>query len=185
MNKLSNRLKAIVKFVDKKDSIVDVGCDHGYLSIYLIENKLVKKAVKSSDGVVLNTKDKVDAIEELKNEIAREISISGSCETVLMSENQKEDLVDTLISLNLYDGSNINAVHDNFKIAINKANKCREYAVEMLRDEDVNVTEIHAQTDELRLLNSSLAKQKEEYENLTTLEIGNMVQDLLNEDLHA
>ena len=109
---------------------------------------------------------KVDAIEELKNEIAREISISGSCENVLMSENQKEDLVDTLISLNLYDGSNINAVHDNFKIAINKANKCREYAVEMLRDEDVNVTEIHAQTDELRLLNSSLAKQKEEYENL-------------------
>ena len=109
---------------------------------------------------------KVDAIEELKNEIAREISISGSCENVLMSESQKEDLVDTLISLNLYDGSNINTAHDNFKIAINKANKCREYAVEMLRDEDVNVTEIHAQTDEMRLLNSSLAKQKEEYENL-------------------
>lgn len=47
MNKLSNRLKAIVKFVDKKDSIVDVGCDHGYLSIYLIENKLVKKVIAS------------------------------------------------------------------------------------------------------------------------------------------
>ncbi len=47
MNKLSNRLKAIVKFVDKKDSIVDVGCDHGYLSIYLVENKLVKKVIAS------------------------------------------------------------------------------------------------------------------------------------------
>jgi len=47
VNKLSNRLKAIVKFVDKKDSIVDVGCDHGYLSIYLIENKLVKKVIAS------------------------------------------------------------------------------------------------------------------------------------------
>ena len=47
MNKLSDRLKAIVKFVDKKDNIVDVGCDHGYLSIYLIENKLVNKVIAS------------------------------------------------------------------------------------------------------------------------------------------
>ena len=47
MNKLSNRLKAIVKFVDKKDSVVDVGCDHGLLSIYLVENKLCKKVIAS------------------------------------------------------------------------------------------------------------------------------------------
>ena len=47
MNKLSHRLKAIVRFVDKKDCIVDVGCDHGYLSIYLTEKKLVKKVIAS------------------------------------------------------------------------------------------------------------------------------------------
>ena len=39
MNKLSNRLKAIVKFVDKKDSIVDVGCDHGKVLAELAKNK--------------------------------------------------------------------------------------------------------------------------------------------------
>lgn len=47
MTKISNRLKAIVKFVDKKDKIVDVGCDHGLLSIYLVENNLVSKAIAS------------------------------------------------------------------------------------------------------------------------------------------
>ncbi len=47
MTKISKRLEAIVKFVDKKDSAVDVGCDHGLLSIYLVENKLIKKIIAS------------------------------------------------------------------------------------------------------------------------------------------
>lgn len=47
MTKISNRLKAIVKFVEKKDKIVDVGCDHGLLSIYLIENNLVNSIIAS------------------------------------------------------------------------------------------------------------------------------------------
>lgn len=47
MTKISKRLKAIVEFVDKKDKIVDVGCDHGLLSIYLIENELVSKVIAS------------------------------------------------------------------------------------------------------------------------------------------
>ena len=47
MNKLSNRLNAIAQFVDKKDSVVDVGCDHGYLSIYLKEVVKVKKIIAS------------------------------------------------------------------------------------------------------------------------------------------
>ena len=47
MTKISNRLKAIVKFVEKKDKIVDVGCDHGLLSIYLKENNLVSSIIAS------------------------------------------------------------------------------------------------------------------------------------------
>ena len=47
MTRISNRLKAIVKFVDIKDKVVDVGCDHGLLSIYLYENKLVSKVIAS------------------------------------------------------------------------------------------------------------------------------------------
>lgn len=47
MTNISKRLKAIVSFVSSDDKIVDVGCDHGYLSIYLVEKKLVSKVIAS------------------------------------------------------------------------------------------------------------------------------------------
>lgn len=45
MTKISKRLESLVSFVDKKDRIVDVGCDHGYLSIYLKENNLCENII--------------------------------------------------------------------------------------------------------------------------------------------
>lgn len=47
MTRISKRLKALAEFVTNKDSVVDVGCDHGLLSIYLRENDLVKKVIAS------------------------------------------------------------------------------------------------------------------------------------------
>lgn len=47
MNKLSKRLESLAYFVEKDDSIVDVGCDHGYLSIYLVKNHLCKNIIAS------------------------------------------------------------------------------------------------------------------------------------------
>ena len=41
MIKLTKRLATIASFCDKKDAVVDVGCDHGLLSIYLYDK--VKK----------------------------------------------------------------------------------------------------------------------------------------------
>ena len=35
MIKLSKRLASIALNIDKEDKVVDIGCDHGYLSIYL------------------------------------------------------------------------------------------------------------------------------------------------------
>ena len=47
MTRISKRLKSLVQFVDKNDNIVDVGCDHGLRSIYLVENNLCKKVIAS------------------------------------------------------------------------------------------------------------------------------------------
>lgn len=83
MNKLSNRLKAIVKFVDKKDSIVDVGCDHGYLSIYLVENKLVKKVIASDinqnalNSAINNIKKSNLDIETVLSDGIKDINLKG------------------------------------------------------------------------------------------------------------
>ena len=44
---LSKRLLEISKYVDKDDSVLDVGCDHAYLSIYLKKNNLCKNVIAS------------------------------------------------------------------------------------------------------------------------------------------
>lgn len=41
--KLSNRLNHIIKMCDYSDIIIDVGCDHGYISINLIRENKCKK----------------------------------------------------------------------------------------------------------------------------------------------
>ena len=42
---LSLRLKKIVSLLDSQDKVVDIGCDHGYLGIYAIREKLVKSII--------------------------------------------------------------------------------------------------------------------------------------------
>lgn len=43
----SKRLLEIVKYIDKDDTVLDVGCDHAYLSIYLKKNNLCKNVIAS------------------------------------------------------------------------------------------------------------------------------------------
>ena len=83
MTKISNRLKAIVKFVEKKDKIVDVGCDHGLLSIYLIENKLVSKVIASDinqnalNSAINNIQKRNLKIETVLSDGIRDVNIKG------------------------------------------------------------------------------------------------------------
>ncbi len=43
--KLSNRLQKIADFVPENSIVGDIGCDHGYIPIYLIENNISKKVI--------------------------------------------------------------------------------------------------------------------------------------------
>ena len=45
--RISKRLKTISEFIDKEDKIIDIGCDHALLDIYIKEN--IKSTVKG-DG---------------------------------------------------------------------------------------------------------------------------------------
>ncbi|AOR23001.1 tRNA (adenine(22)-N(1))-methyltransferase [Clostridium taeniosporum] len=90
---LSKRLNWILEYVDECDIVMDVGTDHGYIPIYLVKNKIVKKAIASDinkdplkkaklnaslDGVV----DRIDlrlggGLSPLKNNEAQGIIIAG------------------------------------------------------------------------------------------------------------
>lgn len=59
---ISKRLKAIATFVDKDDILVDVGTDHGYVPIYLIENGIINKAIAAdiNNGPLLIAKKNIE-----------------------------------------------------------------------------------------------------------------------------
>lgn len=42
---ISKRLKAVAEFVGKGLVLADVGCDHGYIPIYLIQKKQIPRAI--------------------------------------------------------------------------------------------------------------------------------------------
>ena len=46
---LSLRLSAIADMVTEGNRLVDVGCDHGYLPVYLVLNKKIPKAIAADN----------------------------------------------------------------------------------------------------------------------------------------
>ena len=47
MVKLSERLSAVSKLITPTLKVADVGCDHGYLSIYLLQHHITDKVIAS------------------------------------------------------------------------------------------------------------------------------------------
>ena len=47
---LSLRLSAIAEMVTEGNRLVDVGCDHGYLPVYLIFEKKIPRAIAADVG---------------------------------------------------------------------------------------------------------------------------------------
>ncbi len=114
MTKISKRLKALVEFVEKKDKIVDVGCDHGLLSIYLIENNLVSKVIASDvnqnalNGAIKNIQKRNLDIETVLSDGIKNVNMRGintliisgmGTNTILhiLSDNKKLKNVNKLI----------------------------------------------------------------------------------------
>ncbi len=44
---ISNRLKSLVKYVDANDKVIDIGCDHALLDVYLVKTKIVNNIIVS------------------------------------------------------------------------------------------------------------------------------------------
>lgn len=59
--KLNYRLMTVANFVQKKRSIIDVGCDHALLSIYLVQNFEPKKVIASDikEGPLVHARENI------------------------------------------------------------------------------------------------------------------------------
>lgn len=47
INMIDERLKSLTKYVNRNNKIIDIGCDHALLDIYLVKNNIVNKVIVS------------------------------------------------------------------------------------------------------------------------------------------
>ncbi|MBE6051647.1 MAG: SAM-dependent methyltransferase [Clostridium sp.] len=82
---LSKRLKFIADKIDKCESIIDVGTDHGYIPIYAVKNNLCNKAIASDINKDPVKKAKLNAsLEGVGKEV--DVRLGGGLETVKINE---------------------------------------------------------------------------------------------------
>ena len=82
---LSKRLKFISNHIDKCESIIDVGTDHGYIPIYAIKKGLCKKAIASDINKDPVKKAQLNAsLEGVGKDV--EVRLGGGLSTVKLKE---------------------------------------------------------------------------------------------------
>ena len=104
--KLSKRLKTICDFVPEGSNVVDVGCDHAYISIYLTKYKncnviatdISKEAIKKAKKNIGNLKIKTCVTDGLKgidiyNKIIVIAGMGGDTIIKILHNNIKNDLI--------------------------------------------------------------------------------------------
>ncbi|MDO4745653.1 MAG: class I SAM-dependent methyltransferase [Bacillota bacterium] len=67
MNKLSDRLQVIAGRINKGETMADIGTDHGFLPIYLVENRISPKAIMADISKPSLEKGKSNAMMLLKD----------------------------------------------------------------------------------------------------------------------
>ncbi len=84
---LSNRLNWIINKLDKCETIMDVGTDHGYIPIYLIKNNIAKKVIASDINKSPLEKAKINAkLENISDKI--DLRLGGGLEPLNLNEAQ-------------------------------------------------------------------------------------------------
>ncbi len=108
MIKISDRLKSLAKYVFQDDKVMDVGCDHALLDIYLVESGISKKVYVGdvNPNALQNGKDNIER-HELSGNIFPILSygiekISDiDVDTLIISGMGSKTIIDILSSPNL------------------------------------------------------------------------------------
>ena len=108
MIKLSSRLKNLSEFIDDNSNVVDIGCDHGLLDIYLIQNKKNVKIVASD----VNN----NALNNAKNNI-KKYKLEDKISTVLSNglDNIDTTNVDALVVAGMGSHTIVGILYNNLR----------------------------------------------------------------------
>ena len=111
---ISNRLMRIASYVDKKDKLIDIGCDHALLDIYLVKNKVLNKVLVSDvhEGA-LNAG--ISNIKKEKLEKKIETRLGNGLEVL----TDKDD-IDTVLISGMGTTTILDILHNNYLKNINK-----------------------------------------------------------------
>ena len=108
MIKLSPRLKALADFIDDNSNVVDIGCDHGLLDIYLIQNKKNIKVIASDVNE--------NALNNAKNNI-KKYKLESKITTVLSNglDNIDTTNIDTIVIAGMGAHTAVGILYNNLK----------------------------------------------------------------------
>lgn len=113
---LNKKLKTIASLVNKTDTVIDIGCDHAYLSIYLKEHKICKevyasdiseRVLKTAEENIKKSKTKIkvylsDGFKNINNESINTAVISGMGTSTILNiiDNAPKNIIKYIISSN-------------------------------------------------------------------------------------
>lgn len=111
---LSKRLESLVKYIEKSDKIIDIGCDHALLDIHLIKNKIIDKIIVSD--VHKNALD--SGIENIKkNKLSNKIEARLGNGLEVLNDN---DDIDTVLISGMGTSTILKILDNKYQKNINK-----------------------------------------------------------------
>ncbi len=111
---LSKRLESLIKYIDKNDKLIDIGCDHGLIDIYLVKNKIINSVIISDihEGALKAGKENVT-----KHHLEKQIDARlGNGLEVL----KQDEVIDTVLISGMGTSTILKILNNNYLKNINK-----------------------------------------------------------------
>lgn len=107
---ISNRLKSLVKYVKTSDKVIDIGCDHALLDIYLLNNNIVQNIIvsdvsKNALDAGINNIKKYNLIEKIDARCGNGLEVlneTDNVDTVIISGMGTNTILEILNNKYLY-----------------------------------------------------------------------------------
>ena len=111
---LSKRLESLIKYIDKNDKLIDIGCDHGLIDIYLVKNNIINSIIISDihEGALKAGQEK-----EKKHHLEKQIDARlGNGLEVL----KQDEVIDTVLISGMGTSTILKILNNNYLKNINK-----------------------------------------------------------------